>query len=111
MTTPIVLNPKTGFTIAQGTSNFAAEQVINALISWGPNSGGPYPSSYSVGTALVATDVASGSILVPITAVPLPEGISYAIAEVTNAAGNSLVSNEVGVQILAVPAAPVFSVA
>jgi hypothetical protein len=111
MTTPIVLNPKTGFTIAQGTSSFAAELVTNALISWGPNSGGPYPSSYNVGTAVVATDVASGTILVPIAAVPLPEGVSYAIAEVTNAAGNSLVSDEVGVQILAVPAAPTFSVA
>ena len=111
MTTPIVLNPKTGFTIAQGTSSFGAEQVTNASISWGPNSGGPYPSLYAVGTALVATDVASGSILVPIADVPLPEGISYAIAEVTNAAGNSLMSNEIGIQILAVPVAPTFSVA
>ena len=111
MTTPIVLNPKTGFTIAQGTSSFAAEQVTGALIAWGPNSGGPYPSSYNVPAALVTADVASGSILVPIASVPLPEGISYAIAEVTNAAGNSLVSDEVGIQILAVPAAPTFFVA
>lgn len=109
MTTPIVLNPKTGFTIAQGTSSFAAEQVTGATIVWGPTSGGPYPNTIDVSASLVTSDEASGSILVPLF--PLPEGISYAVAAVSNAAGTSVVSDEVGIQILAVPAAPTFSVA
>lgn len=111
MATPIVLNPKTGFTIAQGTSSFAAESVTAASLLYGPTSGGPYGGTYSVPAALVSADEASGTILVPLADFTPPAGVTYVVATVSNAAGASLVSDEVGVQILAVPTAPTLSVA
>lgn len=109
MATAIVLNPKVGFTLAQ--PNMSAQDVTGATVQWGPTSGGPYTSSYVVPAASVATEEASGSITVPIAGVPLPAGVSYCVATLTNAAGVSAVSDEVGVQILAVPTAPTLSVA
>jgi hypothetical protein len=109
LTTAIVLNPKTGFTITD--AQMAAQSVTGATVEWGTTSGGPYPSSYAVPAATVATDQASGVIVVPIASVPLPAGVSYCVATVTNAAGVSAVSDEVGVQILAVPTAPTLAVA
>ena len=111
MSTPIVLNPKVGFTIAQGTSSFSAELVTAATLVYGAVSGGPYTGTYSVPPATVTADEASGNILVPIGSIAFPEDITYVVATVANAAGASLVSDEVGVQILAVPTAPTLSVA
>ena len=110
MSTP-VLNPKVGFTIQQGTSTFSAEQVTSAVLLYGAVSGGPYTGTYTVPPATVSADVASGAILVPIGSFVLPEGITYVVAEVGNAAGESLASPEAAVQILAVPTAPTLSVA
>lgn len=111
MATQVVLNPTGPLTIAQGTSSFAAELVSGATIVYGGTSGGPYTGTYVVPAATVTADEASGNITIPLANVPLPEGISYLVATVSNAAGSSLVSDEIGIQILAVPAAPVFTVA
>jgi hypothetical protein len=109
MATPIVLNPKTGFTLF--STAMAAQDVSGATLEYGSVSGGPYPNSYTVPAALVTAGEATGSILVPIGDAPLPQGVSYVVATLSNAAGASLVSDEVGVQILAVPTAPTLSVA
>jgi hypothetical protein len=109
MATPIVLNPKVGFTLV--STAMAAQDVTAATLEYGTVSGGPYPNSVAVPAALVTAGEAAGSILVPLADVGLPQGVSYVVATLSNAAGASLVSDEVGVQILAVPTAPVLSVA
>jgi hypothetical protein len=109
MSTVVVLNPTKGFTIAN--AQMSADQVTGATIEFGPTSGGPYTTIFAVPAALVTAGEAAGSILVPIGDVTLPSGVSYCVATISNAAGQSAISDEVGVQLLGVPSAPTFSVA
>jgi hypothetical protein len=109
MATPIVLNPKVGFTLF--STAMAAQDVTAATLEYGPTSGGPYEFSTQVPVALVTAGEGTGSIVVPLADIGLPQGVIYVVATLSNAAGASLISNEVGVQLLAVPTAPVLSVA
>lgn len=110
MTTPVV-NPKTGFTISQGTSTFVAEGVTGATVAYGQTSGGPYPNVDVIPAALVSADEASGNIVVALPA-GLAFGTYYAVATVSNAAGNSLTSNEAAWTLAptTVPTAPTLSI-